>query len=407
MLQLEFLLLFLEALPLLLPWLILLLAWLILFILDARYNLEKRGIEVGLFMMMARTQRFNNLLNRIGRWHPRAWRYIWSGFVAVCFAFSIIGFYFLILNLISFFVDFGLLPQVVSPGPPGPIVPLVPGITMSFFFFLTLLIPLIVSIIVHEMGHGVAARADDIPVRSSGLFALFFLFGAFVEPDEEYVKVKTTRRERVRFFAAGSAANLSLALIATILMLVLVVRVPQGVLITDVTLGSSADGVLSPWTVITGMNETSIATADDLGAFLDNTNPGDLIIFTVNGESVNLTVGEHPQNASRAYIGIYLTTYVPLVPPLNLLGPSFGIEFQRSLLWFYVISLSLGIMNLLPIPPLDGDRLFKELIDATVSLERRSGRILLNSIRIFALSLLILNIAFTFLRPDLLFLFFN
>ncbi len=404
MLQLESLLPFL--LPLL-PWLIILLAWMILFILDAALNLEKRGVDVGPFMVMARTQRFNNLLNRIGRWHPRAWRYLWSGFVAVCFAFSIIGFYFLILNLISFFVEFGFLPQAVSPGPAGPIVPLVPGITMSFFFFLTLLIPLIVSIIAHEMGHGIAARADDIPVKSSGLFALFFLFGAFVEPDEEYVKVRTTRRERVRFFAAGSAANLCVALLVTILMFVLVVRVPQGVLITEISPGSSAEGVLSPWTVITGMNETSIATADDLGAFLDNTSPGDLIVFTINGESVNLVVGAHPENVSRAYVGIYLTTYVPLIPPLNLLGPSFGIEFQRSLLWFYIISLSLGIMNLLPIPPLDGDRLFKELIDATVSLERRSGRILLNSLRIFALALLVLNIVFTFLRPDLLFLFFG
>jgi membrane-associated protease RseP (regulator of RpoE activity) len=404
MLQLES---FFPLLIPLLPWLIILLAWIILFFLDATLNLEKHGIDVGPFMVMARTQRFNNLLNRIGRWHPRAWRYLWSGFVGVCFAFSIIGFYLLLLNLLSFVVEFGWLPQAVSPGPAGPIVPLVPGITMSFLFFLTLLVPLIVSIIAHEMGHGIAARADDIPVKSSGLFALFFLFGAFVEPDEEYVRVKTTRRERVRFFAAGSAANIFMAFIVTILTLVLVVRVPQGVLITDVSPGSSADGVLSPWTVITGMNETTIATADDLGAFLDNTSPGDLIVFTVNGETVNLIVGAHPQNASRAYVGIYLTTYVPLIAPLNLLGPSFGIEFQRSLLWFYVISLSLGVMNLLPIPPLDGDRLFKELIDATISLERRSGRILLNSLRIFALMLLVLNIVFTFLRPDLLFLFFG
>ncbi len=400
MLQLEFLL------PLL-PWLIILLVWLIIFILDAVLHLEEHGIDVGPFMVMARTQRFNNLLNRIGRWHPRAWRYLWSGFVAVCFAFSIIGFYFLTLNLISFFAEFGFLPQAASPGPAGPIVPLVPGITMSFGFFLTLLIPLIISVVFHEMGHGIAARSDDIPLRSSGLFALFFLFGAFVEPDEEYVKVKTTRRARVRFFAAGSAANISLALVAVILMFVLVVRAPQGVLITDVSPGSSADGVLSPWTVITGMNETSITTAGDLSAFLDNTSPGDLIIFTVNGAPVNLVVGTHPTNSTRAYVGIYLTTYVPLIPPLNLIGPAFGIEFQRSLLWFYIISLSLGIMNLLPIPPLDGDKLFKELIDAAISLERRSGQALLYGLRFFALGLLALNIIFTFLRPDLLLLFFG
>jgi membrane-associated protease RseP (regulator of RpoE activity) len=236
---------------------------------------------------------------------------------------------------------------------------------------------------------------------------LLFLFGAFVEPDEEYVKTKTTRRVRARFFAAGSAANLGVAFIALILATALVVQVPQGVIIRDVVSGTPADGVLSPLTVITGMNDTAIENADDLGTFLDNSHPGDLVILTVNGIQVNLTLGSSPVNASIAYMGIYLSDYYPLIPPFQYLGPAINYGFIINTLWLYVISLSLAIMNLLPIPPLDGDKLFKELIDATISLERTSGRILLWGLRISALILLLLNIIFTIISPGLLLLFFG
>ncbi len=398
----DFQLLQLEFLLPLLPWLLILLAWLILYVLDATVQLEKYGIEVGPFMLMARTKRFNNFLDRIGRWHPRAWQYLWSGFVGVCFIFSILGFVLFGLNLWEFIRSFTGDQGAV----PGPIIPLVPGITMSFSFFAMLLVPLIISIVFHELAHGVAARADDIPVQSSGLFVLLFLFGAFVEPDEEYMKVQAPRTARVRMYAAGSGANLTLALVG-FLMLTFLVMPPQGVLIVGTATGGPADGVLTPWTVITQMNDTIIYSEADLSTFLDNASPGDLVHFTINGQVVDLTLGSHPLNASWAYIGIYLRTYTPLIFPLNSLGPAWGIEFIRSISWFFIIALSLAIMNLLPIPPLDGDRLFKELIDVTISLERRSGRALLWALRVSALMLLILNIAFTFLRPDLLAMLFG
>jgi len=378
-----------ESLLPLLPWIVILAVWMAIFLVDAWFHLERYGVDVAPFILMARTRRFNNLLDRLGRWHPRAWRILWSGFVAVCFFFSVAGFLLLFRNLLAFFF---------APSSAEPVVPLVPGVTMSFSFFAMLLLPLIISVVVHEMAHGVAARADEIPVKSAGLFAVFILFGAFVEPDDEYLKTKATRRAKLRLFAAGSAANLSLALVVLLVATALIVHVPQGALITGIVPGSSADGVLTPWTVITGMNDTPIATLEDLSSFLDHTRPGDLIVFTINGQQVNLTVGAHPNNSSRAYIGIFLRTYFPLLPPLQALGPAFAYEFQRAMGWFFIIAFSLAVMNLLPIPPLDGDKMYKELIDATLSLDRASGLILLYSLRIFALLLLILNVALTFLR---------
>ncbi|MDO8057053.1 MAG: site-2 protease family protein, partial [Candidatus Hermodarchaeota archaeon] len=375
MLQLEFLLPWL-------PWIIILLIWMVILGLASVYDLEKYRLEVGPFMLFWRTERFNHLLDRIGRWHPRAWRYIWSGFIGVAFFFSLYGFYYLILNAWEFIKAFLGVPG----GTPGPVAPLIPGVTMSFQFFLMILIPLMVAIIMHELAHGIAARADDIPVKSSGIFAFLIFFGAFVEPDEDYVKIKSTRSQRARLFAAGSGVNVAIALVAIGLAALIVIQVPSGVLVQSIVPGSAADtGGLAPGMVITGMNGTAILTSEDLSLFMESALPGDLVIFTANGGSIPIVVGANPDNASRAYIGIYLSTYFPLHFPFSLLGPLGGIEFQRGLMWFIMITFSLGIINLLPIPPLDGDRLWKELIDATISLERTAGRVILWGLRVTAL----------------------
>ncbi|MFW9935033.1 MAG: site-2 protease family protein [Candidatus Thorarchaeota archaeon] len=395
MLQFDFLLPFL-------PWLIILLVWMIILALASIFKLEKYGIEVGPFMLFARTERFNNLLDRIGKWHPRAWRYIWSFFIGVGFFFSLYGFYFLGSNVWEFVKLFLNIPAT-----PGPVAPLIPGITMSFNFFLMILIPLIVAIIVHELAHGIAARADNIPVESSGLFLFFIFFGAFVEPDEDYVKIKSTRKERARLFAAGSGANLIVAAIALVLLTFIVIPLPSGALISRVDQGTPADGVLAPGLVIIEMNGTLIQTTQDLSNFMQNTNPGDLVVFTIPEGTIELTLGVNPSNASIGYIGIWTRTYLPLVYPFNLLGPIASTQFYEGLAWFFMITISLGIINLLPIPPLDGDRLWKDLIDATISLERKSGKALLWGLRIAALTILALNIIFTVFNPALLLIFFR
>ncbi len=377
-------------------------AWMIIIGLASVFKLEKYGVEVGPFMLFARTERFNNLLDWIGRWHPRAWRYIWSFFIGVAFFFSLFGFYFLGSNAWEFIK--ALLGQ---PASPGPVAPLIPGLTMSYNFFLMILFPLIVAVIVHELAHGIAARADNIPVQSSGLFVFLVFFGAFVEPDEEYVKIKTTRRQRARLFASGSGANLAVAAIALILLIFVIIPIPSGALINSVVPGSPADGVLAPGMVIIEMNDTTIQTNQDLSAFMLNASPGDLVIFTVLEGTIPLVVGVNPTNASLPFIGIFIRTYVPLAYPFSLLGPTLGTQFYESLTWFFMITLSLAIINLLPVPPLDGDRLWKDLIDVTISLERRGGKALLWGLRITALTILALNIIFTILTPGLLAWFFR
>ncbi|MFW9830879.1 MAG: hypothetical protein ACFFD8_03815 [Candidatus Thorarchaeota archaeon] len=132
-----------------LPWILIFLVWMIIIASASFFKLERYGIEVGPFMLFARTGRFNKLLDRVGNWHPRAWRYIGSGFIGVAFFFSLFGFWYMGFNVYQF-----ILALIGQPSIPGPVAPLIPGVTMSFQFFLMILIPLIVAIIVHGLAHG-------------------------------------------------------------------------------------------------------------------------------------------------------------------------------------------------------------------------------------------------------------
>jgi hypothetical protein len=73
---------------------------------------------------------------------------------------------------------------------------------------------LLVGLVVHEGGHGLLCRVEDIDIDSMGVafFALVPL-GAFVEPDIEDQR-KADRGARTRMFAAGITNNFAVTLLA-------------------------------------------------------------------------------------------------------------------------------------------------------------------------------------------------
>ncbi|HET6398832.1 MAG TPA: site-2 protease family protein, partial [Candidatus Thermoplasmatota archaeon] len=72
------------------------------------------------------------------------------------------------------------------------------------------ILALILTLVVHEGGHGILARANNMRVKSLGLLFAVVPIGAFVEPDEEDLN-SSTRRNRLRVFAAGPLLNLIFA----------------------------------------------------------------------------------------------------------------------------------------------------------------------------------------------------
>jgi membrane-associated protease RseP (regulator of RpoE activity) len=77
---------------------------------------------------------------------------------------------------------------------------------------------LLVGLVVHEGGHGLLCRVEDIDIESMGLVFLTLIpVGAFVEPDEESQRA-SDRGGRTRMFAAGVTNNFAVTVVAFALL---------------------------------------------------------------------------------------------------------------------------------------------------------------------------------------------
>lgn len=262
---------------------------------------------------------------------------------------------------------------------PG-VSPLLPGISSSgeigfmfpgFDIFIPLwsgLAALIILLVSHEFCHGILARVQGIPVKNMGLLTAGIIpIGAFVEPDEKVLERKRSE-QKMRVYAMGSFANLVVAGVATILLFVVLSGIAgmvatNGVEIISVQEGFPAD-VLEPGTVIYAINGEKVVSLEEYIAAAGLTEPGGEIELTTNRGDYTLTSVANPNNQSRAFLGFNLQTHTIMKPELTgqepLLG---GLETLASALGIiFFLNFNVAIVNLLPIVPFDGSKMFDELL---------------------------------------------
>lgn len=361
----------------------------------ARHFLPK-SVEVRPFYIMWRTTKFNFLIERAGARLRQFWKILWDLGIAVSIGGSIYITYILSRNL--FFLFFRAEEA-------SPVSLLIPGLTLTptfntlFFFGLSI----VVILISHEFSHGVAARAEGIRIKSTGFILLAIIPGAFVEPDEGDIK-KARRISQARVYAAGSTANILIALIALsllsngpLLLSPLYNSTPSGVQITEVISGSPADGVLKAWDAIIGINGSPINNVQDLEQVLKDVPPGSVLPFTIvrGGGTVlvEIKLGQSPTSNS-SYIGIY--TYPYYQPKYGFLPPSLPFYVLGALSWIYILSLNVGLINMMPVTALDGDKLADLMIDFLFKKKDVSKKIV-QALRSACFLILVLNISLSFM----------
>jgi membrane-associated protease RseP (regulator of RpoE activity) len=246
-------------------------------------RLQKWNLSLMLgIVLMVRTQRGKGVLDWIAR--PRRF---WNLFADLGTVLTLAG---MVLMTIVFgwSVWFSLQPNsgvqplgaseiLVIPGV-NPFVPLWYG-----------LIALIITLVVHEGGHGVLARANDMKVKSMGLLIAVVPIGAFVEPDDEDLRL-APRRQRLRVFSAGPAVNLSFAVIALLGFAAMVGSVTpvQGVHVASVVKDAPAQrSGIAAGSIITAADATPTPDWAALRAFLDGTHPRQGVSFTLRDGSTH------------------------------------------------------------------------------------------------------------------------
>lgn len=363
-------------------------------LLMAKHFLPK-SFSVYPFLIMWRTKKFNNFIDQLGTRFRSLWKVLGTVGVAMSVGALIYISYILVQNLYNL---------LFVPESSSPVTPLIPGITLSlsfntmFFFGLSIA----VIIIFHELAHGVSARAEGIGVKETGLLVLAVIPGAFVEPEEESFK-KARRSSQTRVYAAGSATNIVLALFVLAIMAnapaflsLSYDQTSSGVLISEVRGASPADGILRTWDVIVSVNGTTVNDTVALSQVLRATTPNSTVpiglIRDGTGLSMNFTLGYSSQN-NASYIGINTYNYYP---PTRLFAPVWGpFYFTGALSWIYLLSLNIGLINLLPVPSLDGDRFLLLFAEFLLRDPKKAAR-LSNVVRWAALGVLVLSILMSF-----------
>jgi len=347
------------------------LAILLLYLFRSKF--EFQGI-VALF----KTQFGVKFMTDLGKKHPKFWNVIGVigiviGFIGMAFitAYLIWGVYAL------FFVPDA--PPALSPVLPGVKVPGVP-FTFPLWYTLT---ALFFAIIVHEAMHGILASAYKIPIKSSGFAFLGPIPGAFVEPDEKAM-AKRSRREQLAILAGGPFANVVLAAVALGLMLLVALAANAmtdsvGVGYNGITEGTAAtEAGIPEFGTITMVDGVPVVVVQDLLDSFAERSPGDAATLTIaNGDTTTdyeLTLGANPANAEQAYLGIQdVKAAVAIKEGVPSWLYTLTTIKMMTLFWTYVISLGIGIANLLPIGPIDGGRMMLLTLEHFFEKKRARG----------------------------------
>lgn len=297
-----------------------------------------------------------NLMKNIGEKHSRLVMFI-----------ATIGIYagYLGMFVVLGYVVFGFYQLFADPSAPAVFTPVIPGAKIpgspiSFPFFHTL-IALFVAVLIHEFSHGVVSRASKIPVKSSGYAQVGPFSAAFVEPDEKILE-KASPKVQNAIFAAGPWSNfLTAGIVMLILAFVfnpLTASFYAGSTMTfdSVVPDSPAElAGLEPLTVYSGINDKEDASINILFEELTNAKPGDSITFIKEtGEQQLVILGDKD---GQAFIGIE-GIQSKIIPSINPILYSVFEWINKLFVWIFILSVGLGMGNLIPAGPVDGGRMF-------------------------------------------------
>ena len=300
---------------------------------------------------------------------------------------------------------------IFQPEPTGIYEPqnilLLPGINEFIPSTFAVWFAFLLTIFIHEFGHGILCRVEQIRVRSMGALIAVIPIGFFVEPDEEELEA-AEGMAKVRMFGAGISNNMVVGFACFgVLILLAGMAVPVSApLIHGVYQDSPADLAGIPASSrIVAVNGIPVESRAEISDLLAGTRPGDQVTVGVVHEEERsdyaLTLGEWPgemEDRDSGFMGIYYfdaeTANVlmgSLASPLGFLrfitipfDTSLGGKYLRVLafesvettyfiepfplywgfahlfFWSAWININVGIFNAIPMVPLDGGYIMQE-----------------------------------------------
>jgi len=378
-----------------------LIAWVIIFVAAKVLKLERFGFTIKPYSLTYKNTQVQSALSKMLTRTKRGIRVFADVSVVAGFLMMGFAFWFLLSNISNFFVE---------PTEFAELTVLIPGVTLtsaSAILYFLLSIPIV--LVIHEGAHGIVATLEKIKIKTGGFAIFIALFAGFVEPDEKEFD-DARKISKLRVIGAGATSNVIFAfalgailltnpLFALILpepFLEWFYDAPDGVGIISIIEGSGAEKAgLQKNDVITGIDDIAIITPVDFQKA--DLKPGDIVTVTVqrDGQLLQLPVEimPSPDDPDKGLVGIMRDSafYKPVYNFIE-----WDPQVSMFLLWLWMISFFIGIINMLPLPILDGGKFIYTIIEKKAS-ERKVNAIMFS---IYGITFVIfgLNIALSYMK---------
>ena len=380
-----------------------LIAWVVILGIAKGLKLEKHGFELKIYSLVYKNQQIQSILTKVLGRTRRGIKIFANVSVVAGFLMMGFAFWFLLSNVSKFFV---------APTEFSQLTVLIPGVTLtsssSILYFL-LSIPIV--LVVHEGAHGIVATLEKIKIKTGGFAIFIAMFAGFVEPDEEEFN-KAKKISKLRVIGAGATSNVIFALALGLILLTnpffaMVVPepllstfydLPDGVLVLSIIPNSGAEkaGLLAN-DIITSINGIKILSPLDFQKV--DLKPSEIAQVSVlrDGQIKQFPVEviPSPEDPEKGLIGIMRDNSFAYKPVLNF------IEWKDPgvsmfLLWLWMISFFIGVINMLPLPILDGGKFIHTIIDKKIS--DKAVNTTMWGIYAFTFALFGLNIALSYIK---------
>jgi len=378
-----------------------LIAWVVILAIAKSLKLEKHGFTIKAYSLTYKNTQVQSVLSKMLTRTKRGIRVFADVSVIAGFLMMGFAFWFLLSNISNFFVE---------PTEFAELTVLIPGVTLtsaSAILYFLLSIPIV--LVIHEGAHGIVATLEKIKIKTGGFAIFIALFAGFVEPDEKEFD-DARKISKLRVIGAGATSNVIFAfalgailltnpLFALILpepFLEWFYDAPDGVGIISIIEGSGAEKAgLQKNDVITGIDDIAIITPVDFQKA--DLKPGDIVTVTVqrDGQLLQLPVEimPSPDDPDKGLVGIMRDSafYKPVYNFIE-----WDPQVSMFLLWLWMISFFIGIINMLPLPILDGGKFIYTIIEKKAS-ERKINAIMF-SIYGITFAIFGLNIALSYMK---------
>ncbi len=321
-----------------------------------------------------------------------------------------VGAGFLGLVLISYVLIKNLIDLATQPEAVSGVSLVLPGINvpglgvLPFWYWI---IAIFIIAVVHEFSHGIVARAHNIKVQHTGLVFFGPILGAFVEPDEKKLR-KENDFKQYSVLAAGSFSNVLLAVVALLLLNFAFTPLQDGMVTpTGFTFDSYfgeeypfAQAGIETGAIITGINDMKITNFQEFSDELNNYKPGDKVTIKTTEKSYLIVLGTNPDNARKPLLGIkevrnefdVKDSYTTGIGKIGYVMVDWMAGLFR---WLFLLSLGIGLFNLLPLPIVDGGRMAQTFLHKLKGQDIGERRY--RQVSAFFLIILLLNLFFPLL----------